>query len=133
MRMFTRSILTLTLTSTLILTALSEAAPRVRQAPPLLTPEETLCYGFGELTYDLALAREQGMPVLKTISLIREGLQGSPYAAALNAMLTGAAQDIYTYHQVSPDRVREVYTLACLLHRPFAPTTPVPAVTKKRY
>jgi len=133
MRNLPRPILTLTLMSILGLMPLSEAASRVRQTPPLLTAEETLCYGFGELTYDLAVARDSGISVLNAISLIRQGLQGTPYASALNGLLTDVAQGIYEYQLVTPMQVRHAFTLACLKDRLFAMTTPAPAVTKKRY
>jgi hypothetical protein len=121
---------TLVLAGTVALATLCEAGPRVRQAPPLLTPGETLCYGFGELTFDIAVARDSGMPVLKTISIMRETIRTTQSLRAYDALLTDAVHTIYSYQRVTPDYVRQTYTLACLKNRTFDTG---PKLTKDRY
>jgi hypothetical protein len=127
-----RSILTLTLATTLALASLGEAGARVRQPPPLLTPEETLCHAFGELTYDLAVGRDAGIPILHAISQIRAGLREKVHAPAIEQMLTDAAQLIYKHPSVQPDFVRQTNTLVCLENRPFAGARTT-TKTKDRY
>ena len=123
---------TLILVNTLVLATLGEAGPRVRQPPPLLTPEETLCHAFGELTYDLAVGRDAGIPILHTISRIRAGLREQVLAPSIEHMLIDAAKLIYKHHSVHPDVVRQTNTLVCLENRPFAGASAT-AKTKNRY
>ena len=123
----------LILGSILVLSTLAAAGPRVRQPPPpLLTPEETLCHAFGELTYDLAIGRDAGLPILQAISQMRAGLQGYALAPVFETMLIDAAKLIYLYPGVQPNVVRETNTLGCLENRPFAGAGAT-AKTKNRY
>ena len=123
---------TLTLATTLVLTTVCAAGPRVRQAPPLLTPEEMLCHAFGELTYDLAIGRDSGIPILNAISIMREAMPENVRTPMLEYMLKDAIQLIYKYPGVQPDFVRQTNTLACLENRPFAGAQ-TPTKTKDRY
>ena len=123
---------TLTLVTTLALTTVCAAGPRVRQPPPLLTPEETLCHAFGELTYDLAVGRDAGIPILHAISLMRAGLRENVRSPVIEQMLTDAAKLIYKHPNVQPDFVRQTNTLVCLENRPFAGAQ-TPTKTKDRY
>jgi hypothetical protein len=126
-------IATLTLTGTLALALLCEAGPRVRKPPPLLTQEETLCHALGESTYDLAIARDSGIPVLKAISILRQALQDAPNAPAIAQLMTAIAQDVYNHPSVPPDMARQAYVLDCLKHRYFAETPSAPTAVKDRY
>ena len=90
----------LTLAGTLALASLGDAGPRVRQPPPLLTPEETLCHAFGELTYDIAVGRDAGVTILRAISLIRAGLLGKVPHPVIEHMLIDSAKLIYKHPNV---------------------------------
>jgi hypothetical protein len=125
--------LILTLATTLALVTLCEAGSRPRTPPSHLTLEETLCYAFGETTYDLAIARDSGMSVLEAISSTRRGVQGPLSTPPMRQFLTEVVQAIYEYRTVKPEAVREAYTLACLKDHIFAATPSSPTVAKDRY
>ena len=127
---------TLALATTLVFATLGAAAPRVRssyEVHPELTDTEDICRSIGQMAYDQAKARDQGLSYLQMLSIVRQLKWSGPGMAPMRGFVEANLRIIYEDPRVTPLTTRNETEIVCLnmMSRPQRPRTTTTA--KDRY